>query len=106
MSKSYGSVDVEMDEVEALRKEIQERMMRSQDWDRLMRALRIHLQDRGWYDQVTSKAQEAAGGSEKPRFNDIYSAIREFAIDSCPEDVQDELKKQIRAFIAANVANE
>lgn len=33
MSKSYGA-DVDMDEVETLRKEIQERMMRSQDWDR------------------------------------------------------------------------
>jgi hypothetical protein len=33
MSKTYGG-DVEMDEVELLRKEIQERMMRSQEWDR------------------------------------------------------------------------
>ncbi|KAB5590628.1 hypothetical protein CTheo_5938 [Ceratobasidium theobromae] len=105
MSKSFGSADVDMDEVETLRKEIQERMMRSQDWDRLMRALRVHLQDRGWYDEITSKAQAAAAASEKPRFNDVYSEIHDFAISSCPEDVRAELLKQIRAFIAANVAD-
>ncbi|KAF8752891.1 Tetratricopeptide repeats protein [Rhizoctonia solani] len=73
MSKMYGG-DVEMDEVESLRKDIQERMMRSQDWDRLMRALRVHLHERGWYDEVTNMAQEAARGSAKPRFTDVYSA--------------------------------
>ncbi|KAJ1303827.1 hypothetical protein OPQ81_008249 [Rhizoctonia solani] len=101
MSKSYGG-DVEMEEVESLRKDIQERMMRSQDWDRLMRALRVHLHERGWYDEVTSQAQEAARGSVKPRFNDVYSAIRDQAISSCPPEVRAELIKQIRAFIAAN----
>ncbi|KAG8706291.1 hypothetical protein FRC08_001157 [Ceratobasidium sp. 394] len=103
MSKPYANGGVDMDEVYLLRKDIQERMMRSQDWDRLMRALRIHLQDSGWYDQVTSRAQEAAAASEKPRFSDVYGSIREFAIDSCPQDVQAELLRQIRAFIAANV---
>jgi hypothetical protein len=34
MSKSYSNGDVDMDEVAVLRKDIQERMMRSQDWDR------------------------------------------------------------------------
>ncbi|QRV95588.1 hypothetical protein RhiJN_23606 [Ceratobasidium sp. AG-Ba] len=106
MSKSYVNGDVEMDEVAVLRKDIQERMMKSHDWDRLMRALRIHLQDRGWYDQVTSRAQEAAAASEKPRFSEVYSSIREFAIDSCPPDVQAELLKQIKAFIVANTVSD
>ncbi|KAG8774753.1 hypothetical protein FRC12_001842 [Ceratobasidium sp. 428] len=106
MSKSYTNGDVEMDEVSILRKDIQERMMRSQDWDRLMRALRIHLQDSGWYDQVTSKAQEVAAVSEKPRFSEVYASIRDYAIDSCPPDVQTELLRQIRAFIAANVVSD
>ncbi|CCO30293.1 hypothetical protein BN14_04320 [Rhizoctonia solani AG-1 IB] len=104
MSKTYGG-DVEMDEVELLRKEIQERMMRSQEWDRLMRALRVHLHERGWYDEVTSMAQEAAKGSTKPRFTDVYSAIHEQAIGSCPPEVRTELIKQIRDFITANTAH-
>ncbi|GAB1522153.1 hypothetical protein RhiTH_005263 [Rhizoctonia solani] len=82
MSKMYGG-DVEMDEVESLRKDIQERMMRSQDWDRLMRALRVHLHERGWYDEVTNMAQ-----------------------GSCPPEVRAELIKQIRAFIVANTVSE
>ncbi|KAF8674602.1 Tetratricopeptide repeats protein [Rhizoctonia solani] len=101
MSKMYGG-DVEMDEVESLRKDIQERMMRSQDWDRLMRALRVHLHERGWYDEVTNMAQEAARGSAKPRFTDVYSVIHDQAISSCPPEVRAELIKQIRAFIVAN----
>lgn len=106
MSKNYSSAGVGVDEMETLRKDIQERMMRNQEWDRLMRALRVHLQDSGWYDKVTSRAQEAANTSEKPQFSKVYQAIREFAIDSCPEDVKTELLKQIRAFIAANVVDE
>jgi hypothetical protein len=64
-----------------------------------MRALRVHLQDRGWYDEVTGKAQgmfvcgsisleflfvpaEVAARLEKPRFNDVYSAIHDFAIST------------------------
>ncbi|KAL5638931.1 hypothetical protein ACGC1H_003334 [Rhizoctonia solani] len=97
----YGG-DVEMDQVELLRKDIQERMMRSQDWDRLMRALRVHLHERGWYDEVTSRAQEVARGSARPRFSEVYSAIHDQAIGSCPPEVRAELIKQIRAFIAAN----
>ncbi|ELU41353.1 EnY2 domain-containing protein [Rhizoctonia solani AG-1 IA] len=75
MSKMYGG-DVEMDEVESLRKDIQERMM-------LMRALRVHLHERGWYDEVTNMAQ-----------------------GSCPPEVRAELIKQIRAFVVANTVSE
>ncbi|KAF8603291.1 hypothetical protein BDV93DRAFT_523367 [Ceratobasidium sp. AG-I] len=107
MSKNYTAANGGADEMEVLRKEIQERMMRNQEWDRLMRALRVHLQDSGWYDKVTSKAQvEAASASEKPQFSQVYQSIRDFALDSCPEDVKTELLKQIRAFISANVVDD
>ncbi|GHJ85486.1 hypothetical protein NliqN6_1888 [Naganishia liquefaciens] len=90
-------------ELEEMQQKLANRMMKSGEWQRIQDALSAKLTEAGWTDQVKSHAKEQARQMQPLKFDALQQHTAEFAFDTLPDTVKNDILAQIRAFVVSQI---
>ncbi|CED83947.1 enhance of yellow 2 like protein [Phaffia rhodozyma] len=91
------------DDQDDIAQAIKKRMIESGEWNRILRTLKIRLEDSGWEDKVRADAREQARSMETLNLEALLQSITPTASSSVPKDVKSDVENMIRQFLDENV---
>lgn len=103
-AKDGSGAPSESAELEQLTQSLQERLVTSSEWARLMKHLRKSLDKSEWEDDLKSYARDQARDRNgQIHLSELVALIEPQAKSTIPQELRDDISNKLRAFVQANV---